>query len=718
VTVRAADPATGALRPDLALTEHEGGRSFRPDVEGLRAVAILTVVAYHAGIGWLPGGFVGVDVFFVISGFLITGLLVGELTTTGRISIPGFYARRVRRLLPAIAVMMLVVGALAWLVLSPLRRQDTGGDVVAAGLFYANWHFAAQAVDYLASQQDPSPVLHMWSLSVEEQFYLVWPPLLMGLYAVGRRLPRVPARQLLLGGMTVVALASLLLSWQQTQSEAGLAYFSSFTRAWELALGGILALLTRQLRRLPRVAAALLGWFGLLAIAFATLRFTADTPFPGTAALVPTVGAAAVLAGGAALPHAGAARLLSTPPMRAMGQVSYGWYLWHWPLLVLAAAWVGGELHPVAGVAVVAVAYVLATLSLRLVENPFRRSRTLASHPGRALLMGVLCTALVVGTGMVLRWADRGSELAPSAALGAGVLTTSPAPTHTGKKQPATTTTPAPPPLQTSAEAVAPSPGEARDDLPVLYGDGCHHDYSGVSASGCVFGDPKGDTTVVLFGDSHAANWFPPLEKLAEAQHWRLVSLTKSGCPAKDIEPYNSVLKRAYSECPEWRANALDRIAKEHPDLVFTTSINGYSVDQGGQVLDAKDGTVAETDGWATTLRELTERAASVALLRDTPDMGEDVAGCVSANLDHLDRCAVARKKAIVSGQSDELAQDQLGALPGLHYLDLNDSVCPGTRCPAVIGNVLVYRDKDHLTATYATTLAPVLLAQLQPLLP
>jgi hypothetical protein len=222
----------------------------------------------------------------------------------------------------------------------------------------------------------------------------------------------------------------------------------------------------------------------------------------------------------------------------------------------------------------------------------------------------------------------------------------------------------------------------------------------------------------VLFGDSHAANWFPPLEKLAEAQHWRLVSLTKSGCPAKDIEPYNSVLKRAYSECPEWRANALDRIAKEHPDLVFTTSINGYSVDQGGQVLDAKDGTVAETDGWATTLRELTERAASVALLRDTPDMGEDVAGCVSANLDHLDRCAVARKKAIVSGQSDELAQDQLGALPGLHYLDLNDSVCPGTRCPAVIGNVLVYRDKDHLTATYATTLAPVLLAQLQPLLP
>ena len=233
-----------------------------------------------------------------------------------------------------------------------------------------------------------------------------------------------------------------------------------------------------------------------------------------------------------------------------------------------------------------------------------------------------------------------------------------------------------------------------------------------------MFGDPSSTVSVFLFGDSHAAQWFPALELLATKYHWRLTAMTKSGCPASSMEPYNSVLKRGYTECPTWRANVLARIAQERPQLVFTDSINGYSWAQNGQAVNGAAAAQAQTVGWATTLRALTRSAGSVVLLRDTPDMGRDVAGCVSAHMSNLLACSTPRSIAIAANQSDQQAQEILGTLPHLHYLDMNDYVCPGARCPAVIGNVLVYRDKDHLTATYMRTLAPVLYTRLLPDLP
>jgi peptidoglycan/LPS O-acetylase OafA/YrhL len=701
-----APPTTRSPSGEPELTTKRG---FRPDIEGLRAIAILLVVAYHAGIPFLPGGFVGVDIFFVISGFLITGLLVSELDRTGRVSISGFYARRVRRLLPAIVLMVLAVAVLCWLVLPPLRRQDTGGDVVATGLFYANWHFAQQAVDYLASQQDPSPFLHMWSLSVEEQFYLAWPLLLVGLFALGRKMKN--SRTPLLAGMCGVIVLSLLLSWQQTQSAAGLAYFSSLTRAWELALGGLIALLGPKLAHTPRAAAGGLGAVGLAAMLGAAVFFNGDTHYPGLAALLPTLGAAALLAAGFATAGSPVGQLVAVGPMRQIGRVSYGWYLWHWPLLVLAAAWTGSELSPVAGIVIVAVAYGLATLSLHYVENPFRRSHTLTRFPRRALLVGVVCTALVVSTGLVMRYGTRDSVLPPSEALGATVL----APVLPSK--PGAAATPyVPPPIQTSATAVIPDPSNAREDLPALYSNGCHRSFADTSAGGCVFGDPQGTKTVFMFGDSHAAQWFPAMEILANQNHWRLIAITKSGCPAAAMEPYNGTIKRGYSECSTWRQNILARIAQEKPNLVFTVSINGYSLNNNDQPVTGSVAQKAQTQGWIQTIHSLLATGTQVAFLRDTPDMGEDVASCVSANMSHLALCAVPRAKAIEAGQSDELAQAQLGPVMGVHYLDINREVCPGALCPAVIGNVLVYRDKDHLTATYVTTLVKAMGALIIPL--
>ncbi len=687
---------------------------FRADIEGLRAVAVLWVVAFHAGLPFVPGGFTGVDIFFVISGFLITGILLHEAESGGRVAIADFYARRVRRILPATVAMVVGVALLAQVTLSPLRQADTGLDIVFTGLFVVNWHFAAQAVDYLGSQADPSALQHMWSLSVEEQFYAVLPWLVAALALLAHR-RRFPVRPVMGAAVTVVLVASFAWCVHQTAEAPGLAYFSSLTRAWELGLGAALAVIAPWLQRLPRIAAALLGWAGIVLVVLAGVRIDTDTPFPGTAALLPTLGAAALIAAGTALPHAGASRLLAVRPLPRIGGVSYGWYLWHWPLLVLASEWHGAALPVAVGIAIVAVAYLLAELSARFVEQPVRRSTWLASRTPATLALGAACTASVLLVGVALQGrADAGP--APQAAPGAAALLPGATP-GTKHHRGATESPPAPrPSLQTSAQAVTPNPRAARDDLAALYSNGCHRSFTSVSADGCEFGDLSSRTTVFLIGDSHAAMWFPALEKIATARHWRLVAITKSGCPAADIEPYNQTIGRAYTECPTWRANVLARIAKERPALVFTTSINGYAIAADGQRVTGRPAYDAMTDGWVRTVTTLL-RSTRVALLLDTPDMGQDVASCVSANLSELQRCAVPIARAVPRRQSDALAATRLGTRPGLTVLDVNDLMCPDGRCAAVIGNVLVYRDKDHVTATFATSMAPVLTPLLVPLL-
>jgi peptidoglycan/LPS O-acetylase OafA/YrhL len=294
---------------------------FRADVEGLRAVAVLAVVVYHAGLSQVGGGFVGVDVFYVLSGFLITGLLWEELQTTGRVRMGAFYGRRARRLLPAAVLVLMVTAAASWVWLSPLQARGATRDAAAAALYVANYRFALQRTDYLADAS-PSPLQHYWSLGVEEQFYLLWPLLLLVVFLAGQRLrPRSAA-----GPVAALALAgagSLALSLRLTARSAPWAFFSLPTRAWELAAGGLIALSASTLRRLPGVAAATLGWLGLEAIAWSMTRFTAATPFPGIAALLPVGGTAAVLAAGCAAPRLGPGRVLGWWHLQAAGKLSY-----------------------------------------------------------------------------------------------------------------------------------------------------------------------------------------------------------------------------------------------------------------------------------------------------------------------------------------------------------------------------------------------------------
>src|SRR5829696_7227833 len=367
-------------------------RGFRGDVEGLRAVAVLAVLLYHAQAPAGGGGFVGVDVFFVLSGFLITGLLWRELSETGRLSFGSFYARRARRLLPAAVLVLSVTAVVSALVLPPLSARAATDDAAAAALYVANYRFAVQGTDYLAGDTGPSPLQHYWSLGVEEQFYLVWPLLLL-LGSLAWRRRGGPSRATAGGLLAGLGSASFGLSLWWTDVAPPWAFFSLPSRAWELAVGGLVALALPWLRRMPGPVAAVLGWVGLSAVVWSVVRLADTTAFPGVAALAPVAGTAAVVAAGCADPRFGPGLMLERAPFLLIGRISYSWYLWHWPVLVLAPAAAGRALGLGERLALAAVSGVLALLTLRLVEDPVRFSPRLRSRSRRGLAVGAALTA-------------------------------------------------------------------------------------------------------------------------------------------------------------------------------------------------------------------------------------------------------------------------------------------------------------------------------------
>lgn len=661
-------------------------RGFRPDVEGLRAVAVGAVLLYHAGLSFAPGGYVGVDVFFVISGFLITGLLLRELEGEGSISLLRFYSRRAKRLLPLTVVVLAFVVASSWALFDPVRMDEVSFDVVASGLYFMNWWLAWQSADYFGAGALASPLQHFWTLAVEEQFYLVWPALLLAVAWFCRRTGR-GLRPALAVVFAAVALLSFGWGVYATLREFGVAYFSTFTRGWELALGAALALVPASWPgRLPRWAPGVMVWAGFGAILFATVRLNDDTLFPGVAALIPTLGTAAIIAAGLASTGAAPQRLLSLGPVRHVGRISYSWYLWHWPPLVFAAS-VWGSLSPLQGIAVLAVSYVPAVLTNRLVERPFLHARTFTEFPRKALALGGACSAAAVGLGLLLFVVTPGFERpVESQVAGAEAV-------RNGEDG-----------LQKSAEAVNPTPREADDLRSRMYEDGCHVQPADTGFPDCVYGDPSGDTTVALFGDSHAMHWFPALDRIAKERDWRLVGITKSACPPAAVTRYNPTLRREYRECDAWREAALRRIEREDPDLIVTGSLTTYGVMEDGRRLGRDASEEALERGYLATLGRLRATGANLAVMKDVPHPDKDIPECVSRSLDRLERCAFPKDEGLDFPAVDERVAERT---EGARLVDPTPVVCPGERCPAVIGDVLVYRNGSHLTPTYVRSLTP-----------
>ena len=375
-----------------------GDRKFRPDVQGMRAIAILLALVYHAGVPGFTGGYVGIEVFFVISGFVITGLLLREREGTGHTSLRSFYGRRARRIIPAATLVIIVTVIVSYHSLGPLIGHETAVDGQWAALFLANVHFEAVHTNYLVAQAPPSPLLNYWSLGVEEQFYIVYPTLFL---LIGWWARKGSFRVRLTIVLVAVIVASYAYSIALTSTNAQGAYFSLFTRSWELALGGLIAVHGRHLQRIPQAWAAVASWVGLTVILVASVTLTGSSMYPGALVAIPTIGAGLVIAGGAAAPVWGVERLLRRRTFQFLASISFPLYLWHWPILEIAAQSRGVASLPVwDNILLLLVAGVLATLTYYFFENPIRHSRFLTRRRWASLVTGLclIAATLVVTT--------------------------------------------------------------------------------------------------------------------------------------------------------------------------------------------------------------------------------------------------------------------------------------------------------------------------------
>ena len=680
----------------------------------MRAVAVILVVAFHAGWRLFSGGFVGVDVFFVLSGFLITGLLAGELNRSGKVSFAKFYGRRARRLLPMSTVVLVVTAIAFSFVLSPLDRGTLASDIKAAALYVANWHFAAGSLDYM-NDPNRSPVLHYWSLAVEEQFYIVWPILLV-LVARRRRVGRHVrggANRRMLVALAVLAAVSLLLSAVLTRTSEPFSYYGLHTRAWELAAGGLLSLSLGWVRSWPQAARGLAGWLGLLLVVGSSVMMGPDTVFPGIAATVPVAGTVLLVAAGASGSHAGVSRLLSAAPLTYVGRMSYAWYLWHWPCLIFVGTLAGptatgddsvGSVlpHGWAALAAVVVSFGLSVASHEWLEDPVRRSQWLAAVRHRSLALGAALTTTVIGAvGVVLPVASATAAPHPVVVDVEGGPSPAAATNHVASRSVERKIT------------LRMSPTAARNDDPGNAG-GCYGDYESTTASpGCVFGDPHGRVRVALVGDSHAQQWFPALHRIALNRHWQLWVWTKAACPLVDLPVHLARFEGRYPACTQWRTSVLSRLAAlPRFDAVVVSNFGGLAKqmsDTDGHLLKPRDVGAAWQAAWARTLGRLRPLTRRVIVLRDVPTPSTDVPACVASHTKDVRPCSFRRDTAF---KFSNLLYNAERAVPSpvSRYVDMTDLLCPGDRCPVVWSDgSIIYRDSHHLTATVSLDLAPYL---------
>jgi peptidoglycan/LPS O-acetylase OafA/YrhL len=662
-------------------------RRFRPDIQGIRAVAVLLVVLYHAGTPLIRGGYVGVDVFFVISGYLITQQLTNEVEKTGRVSLLRFYGRRIRRLLPP-AALVAVVTVLAARILLPVGQVSTlVRDAWFSAIYAINYCFAVEGVNYQNATAPPSALQHYWSLAVEEQFYVFWPLLILACALIAGRRGRRP---LMVLAISVICAVTLWFSLTVTAVNTPMAYFSLHTRAWELGLGALVALTATTWARLPGRWAALASWAGLAAVLTSALVYSDTTLYPGAAATVPVVGTALIIASGAHRQTWSAETvLLERRPMQLMGKYSYSWYLWHWPMLVLLPALAGHPLGLWSRLEVVGLALWLAVLTYFLESASRRSSWTYRQWlpTGLSLSAGTVVAALVVsvslptlvGNGIErqVRRLDTADVSTVQAAL-ADAMHISALPRN-----------------------LTPGLGKAPQDEPQTNGEGCHASLLETRVLACTYGDLSAQRTAVLLGDSHAQQWLGPLSLDAKAKGWKVVTYTKAACPVAQLTVWNDDLKRTYNECDAWRKAAFAKVRASKPELIIASQS------------DAVPWSSVTDKEWAertrASLQSLAGTASRVLYIGDTPQTKADPVSCLEQHLDDAKACAYPRAAAYPYFPERRAVLRSALNEAGFQTLDPMNFFC-GTSCPAVVGNMVVRRDQGHITNTYATWLAPVLM--------
>jgi peptidoglycan/LPS O-acetylase OafA/YrhL len=629
---------------------------IRNDIQALRALAIVSVLLFHLWPNRFSGGFVGVDVFFVISGFLITGQLWREVEATGRVKFSVFWARRARRLLPASLLVIFATIATSLAFIPPLWFTKFFDEAVGSVSYFQNWVLAGKATDYLQGDTQGSPFLHFWSLSVEEQFYVFW-PLLLGFLLLAVRFTRTRPKTAVVVGLTTIAVASFAYSVWLTRSQPELAFFSTFTRAWEFAAGALVAVVFSRASLGKRLRAIFL-WAGLATIGYALVRFNTETAFPGYWAAVPVVGASLVLLGGNSSSRLAPQWVFNLWPIRFLGDISYSLYLWHWPLIILAPWIMRQNLTTNDRLVILASAILLGWLSKRFVEDPVRFGWISKQKIRTQLVAAALAMSFVIIAAL-------------SANLYARAKTDS----------------------SWSSKNLNPPLSEVSKDFAAIEETSCRVKKNEVKFSFCTRGDKNGLVRVGLFGDSHTRQYFEPLNELAKENHWQLVIASKSACPVADADQLPEGI--AHESCSGWN-RSLESFIESQPK--FDLIINSTSTLVTGNFETA-------SASYVTEVKRLVAKGNRWLVIVDNPKPLGSFLACIEAAGNAAVRdCSISRKNALTP--VDRLSVAVRG-LPGVTFADFTDSYCNETTCSPVIDKTVVYRDSSHITATFALTLKP-----------
>ena len=604
-------------------------------IQGLRAVAAILVTVFHARL--VPGGFIGVDIFYVISGYLITGLILREIEKTGTLDLRSFYQRRIKRLLPTSVFVLFVTAIFAWILFPPITRDALGRDLFAAAAYISNYLFAWWQNDYQNLNATPSPFIHYWSLAVEEQFYIVWPLFILFLARYGKKV--------VLAGIAITTLLSLLFSIYLTQVAPIWAFYSLPTRAWELGFGALLLFLPETKKKIR-----ILPWLGFFGIAISSFNFNENTAFPGKNALVPVLATVFLMASIKYWPPL-FNDLANSRLSQWLGAISYPLYLWHWPALVLPSSALGRPLRFYERFLCILLTIVLAHYTSKYVEEPLRHKNL----SPRTIYKGAAYTTAI--------------------SLVAGVL------------------------ISFTSSSIITTKGEVsyQFDLvqvmerPGVYGDGCHVNYGETKSGYCTYGDKESSKTIVLYGDSHAAQWFPTLEKMATERGFKLVSLTKSACPAVDAKrPDQGAFKMVH--CTKWRENSIKRIAEIQPLAVITSSF---------QYFTPANSSISRAQWWNEGQRKLLKglrgSTNNLIYISDTPRPLRDIPNCLASR---------------DSKVCDSTERSKVSVIRGFDVINPNPWLC-SSYCPAIVEGTVAYRDASHISVEMSLKLLPKLEAAL-----
>jgi peptidoglycan/LPS O-acetylase OafA/YrhL len=686
----------------------------RTDLQGLRAVAVLVVLLEHAGVSFAQGGYVGVDVFFVLSGFLITGLLVSRVERNGRVALADFYVRRARRILPAAVLVLIVTVVASYLLLNFVRTRSVVTDSLWAACFVVNVHFAHEGTDYFASWQPPSPLLHYWTLSVEEQFYLVW-PILLSIFAVGR-IPSwstsgrsshstIPAPSTLRRRIAVLAIvigsASLLWSIFYTPRNPTEAYFSTLTRAWELALGAMLAVAVPWLSAIgiPAAVRAFASIIGLVAIGVSVVTYSTSTIFPGFAALLPTLGAAAVIAAGIGGRARIADHVLSNRLMTYVGDRSYTIYLWHWPVLIIGGQYIEqqygrGSDSVALNMVLIGIAIAISIVTYALFENPLRK---LSWPVPRGVLAWPVSVVIVMAVGVSILGAIDSKAARLESAAASPTRLRAPSAPHASRSATAVRPLPAVTAAVNAArrnaplpEPLTPPPSKLLEDQ-YYFPEGCTPDRGETKSNVCRLGDESARKTIVVLGDSFAQHWMPSILEMATQDGWTVVPLVNgSGCASGAWLRYPS---RPW--CPKWYRWALGQAASLHPDVTLIGGEWGPDTPPEAPV------------GAKHAIRAAKKFSRDVIVLSVPPFQTRQPVDCVLAKGATMKTCtSIASPTSLAfDDQVTSFAKSQR-----VGVMNTRGWFCQLLRgrywCPLVITQTITRPDLGHVTATYATQLA------------